>query len=157
MKTCRECNIEMPLSEFYKHQRMKDGHLNKCKTCVKARITLYTDKNPDKRKIWANKYANSKKGKTAVANYLKTDKGKEVRKKRSEQYVKNYPLRTAARTIVAYEISKKTLVRPLFCSTCNEAGKIHAHHVDYTKPLLISWLCEPCHKRWHRENKPIYE
>ena len=157
MKICTECNVQMPLSEFYVHSQMKDGHLNKCKICVKNRVNLYVAKNPEKIKFWANKYANSEKGKLSQSVYLQTEKGRLVRKIRNDQYKKNHPLRFSARTIVAYEISKGQLFRPLLCESCDQTGKIHAHHSDYTKPLLISWLCEPCHKQWHRENKPIYE
>ncbi|HAY3553731.1 hypothetical protein [Elizabethkingia meningoseptica] len=34
-KTCFKCNIEKQINEFYKHKKMGDGHLNKCKTCTK--------------------------------------------------------------------------------------------------------------------------
>lgn len=35
MKKCFKCNVVKPLEDYYKHLKMSDGRLNKCKNCTK--------------------------------------------------------------------------------------------------------------------------
>jgi hypothetical protein len=40
----------------------------------------------------------------------------------------------------------------MYCG--EDYATLHAHHTDYTKPLLVTWLCPACHLGWHAENGP---
>ena len=37
------------------------------------------------------------------------------------------------------------------CEKCG-AEKAEMHHPDYSKPLLVVWLCQTCHRKLHRES-----
>jgi hypothetical protein len=34
---------------------------------------------------------------------------------------------------------------PELCEGCNKPVRLEKHHPDYSKPLLVVWLCKPCH------------
>ena len=45
-------------------------------------------------------------------------------------------------------VMKGKIQKPTICSKCNESkpkSLIHGHHIDYSKPLDVIWLCPKCH------------
>jgi ribosomal protein S27AE len=156
MKTCRECGIEKPLDQYYKHKAMADGHLNKCIECVKSRVKKYSLENVDRIREYSAKKAKLPKYVAARKEYAKSEAGKLAHKRALQAYRERYPIKVAAHGIVQYAIREGRITKQEICSECGSTKKIEAHHDDYSKPLDIRWLCEDCHKEWHRHNKPKF-
>lgn len=55
-----------------------------------------------------------------------------------------------ARNAVRLAIKSGALVRADACECCGESGYTHGHHDDYDHPLVVRWLCPPCHENEHR-------
>ena len=156
MKVCRECNVEKHLSEFYKHDRMADGHLNKCKFCVKKIVHKHREKNIEQIRLYDKQRATLPHRVKSRSEYAKTENGKKSKQKAMKLYVERYPMKKAAHTLISNAVRDGRLKRQFECSVCKSTQKIEAHHDDYTKPFDVRWLCEKCHKNWHKTNTPIY-
>ena len=126
-KICRKCGDEKSLSDFDKHPKMKDGHLNHCKKC--------------QHKL-SKKYRQTEKGKMVVTRHnLKRGYGMTI-----EQY--NQML--ADQNGVCFLCGKPELhrrlcvdhnhetgeIRKLLCTKCNWNGGYIENNVDLGKQIL---------------------
>lgn len=132
MKKCFKCLEIKAISEFYKHKRMADGHLNKCKSCTKNDSTTNRNRNIEHYREY-----DRKRGNRQPSGYLK-------------EYRQKFPIKYRATGIVNNAIRDNKLFKEP-CEICGDK-KSHAHHDDYSKPLNVRWLCAAHHKQWHRDN-----
>ena len=54
-----------------------------------------------------------------------------------------------ARSRCKKAVKSGLLDRPDACEQCGKVCDVTAHHEDYQTPLLVVWLCEPCHQHIH--------
>ena len=131
-KRCFKCLVELPLSEFYKHAKMGDGHLNKCKKCTRSDSTHHRNKNIEKIRSY-----DRDRGNRQPPTYL-------------SQYRKRYPNKYKATQALNYAV-KTGQVQQEPCCICGKQAE--AHHPDYDRPLDVVWLCPPHHKQAHALTK----
>ena len=57
-----------------------------------------------------------------------------------------------ARLKLNVAVLRGQLVKPKTCEGCGvrfPSRKLHGHHDDYRRPLVVRWLCDGCHRRHH--------
>lgn len=111
-------------------------------------------KNPDKAKKSMEKYRNSPKYKKRISEYRKNHTVKRIHDLELEKLsrILNPEIKSASNFI--YRNTKTGKInRPDTCSVCGEKRRIVAHHEDYNFPFEIDWVCDPCHKRIHKEKR----
>ena len=129
MKTCFKCGENKPIVEFHKNKGMKDGRLNKCRTCVFDAVKKWRVKNPEARAIEYRK----KKAKDPVLYNAKHAAAQSKRRKTiknaqpswaSQQYIEDLYVNAAE----ANAIFKSVGVKPDF-------------EIDHIVPLQHSKVC----------------
>jgi hypothetical protein len=146
MKACFKCGLIKPLSEFYTHPRMADGHLNKCKACTRRdtaerveRLSLtdiaWVERELERHRHKSRSYRDQGRAKTNPVAASRWD-ARNKHKKRAHSKV-NAAIRSGA-------------LKRLPCEVCG-AGNAQAHHDDYSKPLNVAWLCVKHHAERHIE------
>ncbi len=150
-KTCFKCGIEKTRAGFYKHSKMADGLLGKCKECAKKDVQGNYRANHDyyiqyEKKRYRLPHRVAARKKYAIAN-------PDVGARRLEKYYKRYPERKSANNKVSNAIRDGKLHRSPSCELCGSCFKVEAHHDDYSKPLEVVWLCKPHHIEADRKRK----
>lgn len=132
MKTCFKCGQSKPLTDFYPHTAMADGHLNKCKECAKLDMRIDRATKPRVREYDRQRASQPQR----VA----------LRARISKEWDARYPDRARAQSAAQNALRDGKLTKPALCEGCGLPKKrLEKHHHDYSRPLLVVWLCKPCH------------
>ena len=150
MKTCFKCDKTKPLTEFYRHPRMADGRLGKCKECTKrdvrenrrARIDYYTEY--EKRRALLPHRVDARNA------YAKSAAGKIANSRAKRNWLARNSDKRAAHIILGNAVRAGRITK-LPCEVCGSTRRIHGHHDDYAKPLEVVWLCPRHHSVRHAE------
>lgn len=138
LKNCFKCGAEKPLTDFYKHKAMADGHVNKCKECNKKDVR----ENRELKVDFYRKYD--------VTRYKSDPSVRQRISATSNSWRRKYPERHKAHNAVSNAIRDGKLQK-MPCEVCGAIKNLHAHHDDYSKPLDVRWLCAEHHKKHHNK------
>jgi hypothetical protein len=132
-KECFKCLAVKPLTEFYKHKQMADGHVNKCKECNKTDVAEHRSKNIEKIREYD-------RGRSRLLHRL------ELKKEINKRWLSEHKDRSNAQQKLRRAVKNGTVKKQL-CWACGE--KAEAHHPDYSRPLDVVWLCVVHHRQTH--------
>lgn len=137
MKTCFKCGEIKPLTDFYAHRMMADGHLNKCKSCTKKDVHEHRHG----------------KGRDYVLAYdrARASRPERLAKKAliTADWAKKHPGRKQAQKLLRRAVLSGGVVVWPVCAIPECCAKPEAHHPDYSRPLDVVWLCSAHHKQAH--------
>lgn len=124
----------MPLSRQRLWQIANVGK-GRCEICAATRVTA---RHCEKHRLAHQRRKNKR---------LNTEKWRAYFRDRARDYYYTHKIESAAKGAVREAIRKGLLVRGP-CAICGEK-RTDAHHSDYSRPLDVTWLCRPHHKRLH--------
>ena len=133
MKRCFKCEAHKPLAAFYRHKEMADGHLNKCIDCTKRDVLAHRAGSRER-----------------IREYDKARNKLPHRLAQIKNYRFDHPDRRKAQATLQRALRSGAVDRWPVCEvpTCDNS-RPHAHHPDYSRPLMVVWLCREHHAQAH--------
>jgi len=84
-KICFKCGVDKPLSDYYLHKQMGDGHLNKCKECTKNDVNIRYQGLADNKAFIEKERL---RGKAKYAKYKYKNKTKHVENRSTAKHLR---------------------------------------------------------------------
>jgi hypothetical protein len=149
MRTCRTCNAEKSLMEFY---CQTNGSLYRdCKDCWKAYVRANRLARVEQYQEYERGRANLPHRVEARKEYAQSPEGRASVSRAKRRFIERNPAKRAAHVLVGNALRDGRLTRQP-CECCGAWAQ--AHHDDYGKPLDVRWLCPKHHAEWHKHNTP---
>lgn len=147
-KLCNECGVKKETAEFYVKDR-------RCKECRKARVRQHRSENVERIRAYDRNRSGEQHRVQKRLEYAKTPEGISRIRVGQALYIERNRDKRQAHTIVGNAVRDGKLIVPKQCQhpNCNRLGPVEAHHDDYSKPLAVRWLCNPCHRTHHKAER----
>ncbi len=121
-KTCICCKEEKPINEYYPRHRMGNSYASNCKKCSAIIRKEWRRNNPG-------------------SVMMHTRKQREAN-----------PNRLLAYSRINHAKEYGIIRPPDACEICQEKTALSGHHEDYSKSLLVIWVCRQCHSDIHNQS-----
>lgn len=69
--------------------------------------------------------------------------------RKTHPMTKDQRMKDNARSYTAIYVRRGKIKKEV-CGSCGDRNS-QIHHLDYSKPLLIEWLCRECHMQKHKQ------
>ena len=151
-KLCGQCLRIKDITEFISDVEHSNGTASACRECMNAyarkrRKLIRENKWPPTKPIGIMQKWEKRDGE-GNSNRVKLPPAPEHVDKATQDRCS----RKVKRAIALGQIAP-----PVKCSLCGQSpdivGKLVAHHVDYSKPLSVVFLCKSCHSITHKADR----
>ena len=131
-KQCTKCKRVLPLTEFGKNKKSRDGLQWNCRKCISEQ---------------AKKYIHSPKGKETKRRYFEKtkDRWREWKKDQRRKHAEKYPEKIRARHLIGNAVRRGYIPKPE--ESEDWYNRWEFHHPDYSRPYYGVWLRIPDHRK----------
>jgi len=147
-KKCTNCEVEKDVNQFYEKKNGLYGKHAECKKCMRGKNKKYREENPEKIYI-RNKIYSGKLKELYSESHINSHVRMHERSIIGFERYAEKKMQLLAGSLLNYAIRINLIQKPIECVMCKRERDIQGHHIDYSKPLQVIWVCIECHSNFH--------
>lgn len=147
---CRECKTTKPATEF---TTVYGRPITMCLACERARAKTRRDADLERQRALARRkyWADIDRYRREARERARTPRSRKVNAAAVRRYRDRHPERVRAQSVLRSAVKRGGIIRADTCQIagCDRTDRLHAHHVDYGRPLQAIFVCAEHHEHIH--------